>query len=257
MKPGGLVVLAQDSESTRMLVNRLDAEVGVEAVIVEDALPALRFAARRVARLGLIKVVGQILFVAVLVPLLRRDGRSRLHEIRRTGALDTTPLDPARTHRVSSVNSATTIDLLRRSAPGAVVLSGTRIVSPSVLEAVPAPFLNLHAGITPAYRGVHGAYWALAMQDRARCGVTVHHVDAGIDTGEIVEQALISPTRQDSFVTYPIMQLAAGLPLLEQATKDLLAGRDLPRKAARGGSASWSHPTIWGYGRTRLRLKVR
>ena len=103
----------------------------------------------------------------------------------------------------------------------------------------------MHAGITPRYRGVHGGYWALASGDAAHCGVTVHLVDAGIDTGGILAQALIRPTPVDSFVTYPLLQLAAGLPLLVDAARAGLAGtlRPLPADAA-SPSRLWSHPTL-------------
>src|SRR5438093_9923670 len=42
-----------------------------------------------------------------------------------------------------------------------VVVNGTRIISEAVLTASDAVFINMHAGITPKYRGVHGGYWAL------------------------------------------------------------------------------------------------
>ena len=41
----------------------------------------------------------------------------------------------------------------------------------------------MHAGITPQYRGVHGGYWAVVNNDPEHCGVTIHFVDKGIDTG--------------------------------------------------------------------------
>jgi hypothetical protein len=44
--------------------------------------------------------------------------------------------------------------------------------------------------------------------------VIIHVVDPAIDTVEIVAQALIAPTNEDSFVTHPYLQLAAALPLL-------------------------------------------
>jgi len=72
------------------------------------------------------------------------------------------------------------------SHPDVVVVNGTRIIAEKVLHSVPATFLNTHSGITPLYRGAHGGYWALVKKDRANCGVTIHVVDAGIDTGGIV-----------------------------------------------------------------------
>jgi methionyl-tRNA formyltransferase len=45
---------------------------------------------------------------------------------------------------------------------------------------------GVHAGITPRYRGTHGGYWVLLNNDPGHCGVTIHLVDPGIDTGSIV-----------------------------------------------------------------------
>ena len=103
------------------------------------------------------------------------------------------------------------------------------------------PFVNYHAGITPKYRGVHGGYWAKAEDDLRNFGVTAHLIDAGIDTGAVLYQARIAPTARDNFSTYPYLQMAAALPLLEQAARDAMAGTlkpqpvDLPSRA-------WSHP---------------
>ena len=94
------------------------------------------------------------------------------------------------------------------------------------------------------YRGVHGCYWALADGDPAHAGVTVHLVDSGVDTGEVIAQAVVHPTPADSYHTYPLLQLAAGIPLLEQAIRDALEGR-LRTVAVEGKSRLRYQPTIW------------
>jgi methionyl-tRNA formyltransferase len=48
-------------------------------------------------------------------------------------------------------------------------------------------FLNVHAGKLPQYRGRNIINWALINGER-EIGVTVHLVDAGIDTGDIILQ---------------------------------------------------------------------
>lgn len=136
--------------------------------------------------------------------------------------------------------------LLRERKPGVVLVMGTRLIAQATLLAAEAPFVNYHAGITPKYRGVHGAYWARATCDAANCGVTVHVIDAGIDTGAILYQERISPGPADNFSTYPYLQLAAGLPLLARAGKDALEG-DLAPLTVDLPSKLWSHPTLWGY----------
>jgi folate-dependent phosphoribosylglycinamide formyltransferase PurN len=148
------------------------------------------------------------------------------------------------------------VSALRDLAPQVVVVAGTRIISQSVLEAITATFINLHAGMTPRYRGVHGGYWALACGDREHCGVTVHVVDPGVDTGDVIAQARIEPTERDTFATYPLLQLVAGLPLLTGAVRAALEGT-LQQRPASGPSRQWYHPTLWGYLVTWLRRGVR
>jgi methionyl-tRNA formyltransferase len=148
---------------------------------------------------------------------------------------------------VPSANSPEAIRLLRGLDPAVVVVNGTRILSRELLRCVPAPFVNLHAGITPLYRGVHGGYWALACGDRQNCGVTVHLVDESIDTGAAIFQQPIEPSADDSFVTYPLLQLGVGLPLLTEAVRQVLAGRLEKRSFPEGPSRLWTHPTLWQY----------
>ena len=137
--------------------------------------------------------------------------------------------------------------MLRHLRADVVVLSGTRIISSAVLRGTRATFLNMHAGITPLYRGMHGAYWALVNGDVMNCGVTVHLVDDGIDTGGILEQARIVPTVHDTFATYPRLQLAVGLPLLKKAINDVRAGRAEAKPSPPGESRLWTHPTLLEY----------
>jgi folate-dependent phosphoribosylglycinamide formyltransferase PurN len=152
--------------------------------------------------------------------------------------------------------------LLRGLGPAVVVVNGTRIISDAILREVPCPFVNIHAGITPGYRGVHGGYWALAEGRPEMAGTTVHLVDAGIDTGRVLAQAYFTPTRSDSIATYPYLHLADGLPLLVEQVERILAGDTLPDVGpAHGGHDVESrlrwHPTLWGYIWTRIRLRVR
>jgi methionyl-tRNA formyltransferase len=153
---------------------------------------------------------------------------------------------------VDSANSPETIAQLQAINPRVVIVNGARILKRDTLSAVPATFINTHQGITPQYRGSHGAYWALHRNDRDHCGVTLHLVDEGIDTGNIIGQATVDPLPSDSFVTYPFLQTAAALPILMDAINALRQGK-LETRIASGPSAIWYHPTIWDYleGRTR------
>jgi hypothetical protein len=91
--------------------------------------------------------------------------------------------------------------------------------------AYPAVFLNAHCGFTLAYQGVRCAYWALAQGDTTNAVVTSHLVDAGSDTGEIVYQRAIDIDCQENFLTYPVRQYVAAIPLIKVAIEDFKSGR--------------------------------
>ncbi|UUX35026.1 phosphoribosylglycinamide formyltransferase [Fundicoccus culcitae] len=69
-----------------------------------------------------------------------------------------------------------------------IVLAGfMRIIGDTLLEAYPKRIINIHPSLLPEFPGRHGiqdAYEAGV----AQTGVTIHFVDAGIDTGEIIAQ---------------------------------------------------------------------
>lgn len=244
---GRVVLLATEGASTRIVYHALARRFPDVRVVLEEPVSRASLLRRRRERLGTVTVLGQILFMGVAAPLLRRRAVQRAAEIAAAAGLDTSPL-PTSAHRVSSVNSAEAREALRSLAPSVVVVNGTRIISRETLRAVAAPFVNMHMGITPLYRGVHGGYWAVAEGRPELAGTTVHLVDEGIDTGTIVAQATFPVGPEDSFATYPYLHLAAGIPLLLEAVDDALRGTLRTRGAPSGlASRLRSHPTLWGY----------
>ncbi len=72
-----------------------------------------------------------------------------------------------------------------------VCLAGyMRIVSAPLLRAFPGHVLNVHPSLLPAFPGLHAARQALAHGVRIT-GVTVHFVDAGLDSGPIIAQSSV------------------------------------------------------------------
>jgi hypothetical protein len=251
-----VVLLAAAGTSTDIVFNALEGRHELAGVIIEDRVPRWRYLWRRARRLGAAEAVGQVLFQTLVPPLLRTLSRRRIEEIISAEGLDTRPIPEAAITRVESANSAESRALLQRLDPDVVVINGTRILDVTTLSAVPVPFVNIHTGITPAYRGVHGAYWALATGDPANCGVTVHEVDRGLDTGRILQQARVAVTSRDNFVTYPLLQMGAGVPLLLRYLEAPEASAGPVARDAEE-SRAWSHPTLWGYLRTLARTGTR
>jgi phosphoribosylglycinamide formyltransferase 1 len=69
-----------------------------------------------------------------------------------------------------------------------IVLAGfMELLSERFLERFPQAVKNVHPSLLPDYPGLHAIEQAIAHGER-RFGVTVHYVDAGIDTGQIILQ---------------------------------------------------------------------
>ena len=255
--PAGVVMLAGPGRSTRIVYHALAREFSIHAVIIEDAVARAPFLVRRIKKLGFAAVAGQILFRSLAAPWLARSARQRIAEIKTQWKLDDSPIEPEKIVRVRSVNSPEAIEALKRLDPAVVIVNGTRIISKKTLDAARAVFINTHAGITPRYRGVHGAYWALVEGNRGACGVTVHRVDSGIDTGPVLAQSTIDPSGNDNFATYPLLQLAAGLPELRKAARNAINGGAPALDPPAMESKLWSHPTLWQYFRYRWQKGVR
>jgi folate-dependent phosphoribosylglycinamide formyltransferase PurN len=253
----GIILLMDNSDLSRIIYHALTKEFTLDAVIRETKIERSSFIRKRLRKLGWRILLGQILFVKCVVPLLRRGARKRRSEILQQHGMNEDLLPIGQVTDVRSVNDIEVSALLKRLAPKVVVVNGTRILNEELLQSTDAFFLNIHVGITPLYRGVHGGYWALVSGDQEHCGVTIHKIDKGIDTGAIIEQTIIVPTKADNFSTYPLLQIAAAIPFLKQVIRDAIDGNLKTRPAPDGKSRLWTHPTISQYLKNRFAHSVR
>ncbi len=241
------MLLAGHGYSSDIVANYLSSRVSDLLVVIENPQSRIKLARRRARRVGWFTVVGQVLFVACAQPVLRRFSKRRRRAI--LGAVSVEAPRHIPCQRVASVNNDETIELLRSVRPAVVVVHGTRIIAARVLASADSPVLNMHAGITPRYRGVHGGYWALVEHHPEWVGTTVHLVDPGIDTGGILAQTSFEVSAEDTVATYPDLHLVHGLPLLGAQIDKVMAGDKLePLPAGLApGSGLYYHPTLWGY----------
>lgn len=228
----------------------------VDKILLEEKISPVTLLKRRIKKNGLWKVIGQLLFQLFIYRIILWNSKKRKRTILQTYNLqeDVPPLE--KIIPVPSVNSKEAQELLVKLQPDLILISGTRIISEKTLSAVKAVWINIHVGITPMYRGVHGGYWALANQDPDRCGVTIHLVDKGIDTGSILAQGTIHPTSEDNFSTYPYLQYARGIELVGEVLENYFKG-NLTTSNTPGASNLWYHPTAWEYLRNRILKRVK
>lgn len=91
---------------------------------------------------------------------------------------------------------------LRRLQPDLIVSAGfMRILGPKVLENYVGRIINTHPALLPLFPGAHAVRDSLAAGVNVT-GATVHFVDAGIDTGQIIisQQVMVEPDDSEALL---------------------------------------------------------
>ena len=127
---------------------------------------------------------------------------ARILELGRTRGARTACLVPvAARGRLDAATEEKIVAILREEKVELVVLAGfMRIVGPALLAAYPRRIINVHPSLLPKHRGSQAAAQALAARDQVT-GCTVHYVDEGVDTGEILAQRQVEVRPDDTAET--------------------------------------------------------
>lgn len=108
--------------------------------------------------------------------------RDRLREM---AATHNVPL-----HFVSNFHTDDAIAMIRAATPDLGVIYGTNIIKESVFRIPRHGSINLHQGLAPFYRGGPPVFWEL-FNGEPEIGITVHFVEATVDTGRIISQETV------------------------------------------------------------------
>ncbi|NDC47606.1 MAG: phosphoribosylglycinamide formyltransferase [Micrococcales bacterium] len=91
--------------------------------------------------------------------------------------------------------AATLLANVQHHQPDLVVLAGfMKILPANFVQALSGKLINTHPSLLPEFKGAHAVRDALAA-GATKTGVTIHKVDEGVDTGEIIiqQEVLIEP----------------------------------------------------------------
>ncbi len=127
---------------------------------------------------------------------------------------------------LEDVNSKDSLNILKNfHAEVFVSMSFNQILKKEILSIPEKGFINCHAGALPFYRGRNILNWAL-INDEKEFGVTVHYIDEGIDTGDIILQNKAPITDDDCYKT--LLEKAIDLcdKTLYQALLNILNGKN-------------------------------
>ena len=113
-----------------------------------------------------------------------------------------------------------------------VSMSFDQIFKSNILQVTRGGIINCHAGKLPFYRGRNILNWAL-INDEKEFGITVHYVDEGIDTGDIILQKTYPISDSDTYATLLEKSFEECASVLHESLVLLTQGRShrIPQKS--------------------------
>lgn len=103
--------------------------------------------------------------------------------------------DVATVKSFDSLNSAPAIEALSREKADLVIAFGIGRLRADVINLFTGKIFNLHGGDPALYRGLDSHLWAIYHHDFSSLITTLHCLDLGLDTGNIVMQGEIKLTK--------------------------------------------------------------
>ena len=106
--------------------------------------------------------------------------------------------EPKYRTRLSEDVERALVNTLKASGAELIVLAGYfRVVKAPLLEAFPRKIINIHPSLLPAFPGLEA--WRQAIDAGvSTTGCTVHFVDPGIDTGEVIARSEVTVLAGDT-----------------------------------------------------------
>jgi folate-dependent phosphoribosylglycinamide formyltransferase PurN len=104
---------------------------------------------------------------------------------------------PVRRVPPGGCNDPGEIEAMRRLSPDVVLVFGTGLLKPMLIDTFPGAIINIHLGLSPYYRGAGTNFWPLVNGEPEYCGATIHFLDAGVDTGPMIAHVRPDICRDD------------------------------------------------------------
>jgi len=172
----------------------------------------------------------------------------QLHEVARRYGFDVIP--------VTTLRAPEVLESVRQFEPELGVSISAPVVKRELFSLPTCGTINLHKGELPRYRGMPPAFWELWNGEES-CGVAVHVVDEGLDTGPIVLEESIPIPRYPSLRGMELLLLFRGARLLAEAVRLTLSGEAAPRRQPDTGGKAYSSPRLAQEWLLRRRLRRR
>jgi len=129
--------------------------------------------------------------------------------------------------KTDDINSGEVEDFIKKCRPDIILVSGSSLIKKNIIAlAPPNGIINMHTGLSPYYRGGPCTFWCLFNGELEYLGVTIHHLTAGIDSGDIIlseRETSVGPG--DNEATLDCRVIMRGTRLMVKAIRLIFEGR--------------------------------
>lgn len=163
-----------------------------------------------------------------------------------------------------NVNEGPVVERIAAHAPDLFLsVYYTQIFRDDLMSVIGGKALNFHPSLLPRHRGNAPLIWSIVEGDRVT-GLSVHHIDAGIDTGNIVVQRPLPIHETDTGYTLHMKMAKLVRATAGDVIRNAVAGREVVAGRPQTGPASYHSardPRVnhldWSDTRERIRNIVR
>lgn len=216
----------------------IDLSLGLDASVSQGPVRVVR---RSVERFGM----------AFTARRVRDALRARIRRVARAGGL-TLSADYFSLSELAGHRRLTLLHVLLREpasqaaveqlAPDVVAVAAFgQILRAPLLSRFPGRVVNVHPSLLPRYRGPNPYYWVLHNGER-ETGVTVHYVDEGVDTGDLLLQERIAVHPDDTELSLQRRSAATAASLLARAIGLLREGHAPRQPQDHAAASTFPHP---------------
>ena len=129
-----------------------------------------------------------------------------------------------------SVNDPKVLAVIKEMDPELIIVYGTSIIGRELIGAFPKRIINVHAGLSPYYRGSGCNVYPFLNNELEYVGITIHFMDEGVDTGDIILQGRPEFEESDNTHTVGCKTVELAAKLMERVVDRRMGGEQLPSR---------------------------
>lgn len=146
-------------------------------------------------------------------------------------------------HECTDINSQETHTFISKHQPDILISAFfPQILKNETINIPKIGVLNLHPGLLPEFKGAM-SYLHVLEQKKKKAGVTIHWMDEGIDTGEIISQKSFKIKNYDTQETIMVKSAYIGCKLLQRIVNLINSNKPIPKIVRKKKGNYYSMPT--------------